>query len=202
MTETRTTPPPPPLKQPKNLHERDRRFPLRAPSTRVQQWLVVLLVLAGFVSLIVKGANGPADPYFRTAQRVPISGFGEIAYRVSGTEQGTRCALLAQTALQQAKGLTGQQDLAGYDGMLFAYPTDTNTAFFMKDTPVPLTVAWFDTGGRLIGSTDMEPCLDRADCPAYSSPRPFRYALQVPKGGLAALGIGAGSVISVGGPCE
>ncbi|MGH9225051.1 MAG: DUF192 domain-containing protein [Acidimicrobiales bacterium] len=202
MTET-LSPPTPPLKQPKDLHERDRRFRLKfPPGPRAQQWMIVLLLITAFVSLIVKGANGPADPSFRTARRVPLPGFGEIAYRVSGTEQGTRCALLAQTAQQQAQGLMNQRDLAGYDGMLFAFPADTSTAFFMKDTPLPLTIAWFDTGGRLIGSTDMEPCLDRADCPIHAAPRPFRYALEVPKGGLATLSIGAGSVISVGGPCE
>jgi len=194
---------PPELKKPKRLPGRDRRSRLRfPPGPRVQQWMIVLLLIAAFVSLVVKGANGPADPFLRTEGRVPISGFGEIAYRISGTEQGTRCALLAQSAQQQAKGLMGQRDLAGYDGMLFAFPADTSAAFFVKDTPLPLTIAWFDTGGRLIGSTDMEPCLDRPTCPSYAAPRAFRYALEVPKGGLGALGIGPGSVISVGGPCE
>ena len=54
-------PAPPKLKKPKNLHERDRRrwFP---PGPRAQQWMIVLLLLAAVVSLVVKGANGPADP--------------------------------------------------------------------------------------------------------------------------------------------
>ena len=191
------------LRWPRDLHERDRRFRLRfPPSPRAQQWMIVVLLVSGVLSLLVKGANGPADPFFRTARRVPIDGFGEIAYRISGTPQGTRCALLAQTAMQQARGLQNQRDLAGYDGMLFAFPADTSTRFFMKDTPLALTVAWFDTGGRFIGTTDMEPCLDRVDCPSYAARAPFRYALQVPKGTLGSLGVGPGTVISVGGPCE
>ena len=61
--------------------------------------------------------------------------------------------------------------------------------------------AWLDTAGRFVSSTDMEPCLDKPDCPTYSAAAPYRYALEVPKGGLGALSIGDGSVISVGGPC-
>ena len=191
------------LKQPKNLHERDRRFRARfPPSPHAQQWMIVVLLIASVLSLIVRGADGPADPYFRTARRIPLSGFSEIAYRVSSTTQGTRCALLAQTALQQGRGLTNQQDLAGYDGMLFAYPADTMTPSYMKDTPLPLTIAWFDTGGRYLGSADMEPCLDKPACPSYVPPAAFRYAIEVQRGGLGALGINQGAVISVGGPCE
>ena len=193
----------PKLKKPKNLHERDRRFRLRfPPGPRAQQWMIVVLLLAGVVSLVVKGANGPADPYFRTAGRVPIPGFGEISYRISATPQGTRCAILAQNAQQQGQGLMGRSDLAGYDGMLFVFPTDTTVRFFMKDVSLPLTIAWFDNGGRFLSSADMEPCLDKPECPSYGAPSAFRYALEVPRGGLGSLGVGTGTVISVGGPCE
>ena len=113
----------------------------------------------------------------------------------------SRCALLAQSALQQEQGLMNQSNLRGYDGMLFVFPADTTVSFYMKDTPLPLSIAWFDTAGRFVSSTDMEPCLDKPDCPTYSAAAPYRYALEVPKGGLGALSIGDGSVISVGGPC-
>jgi uncharacterized membrane protein (UPF0127 family) len=111
--------------------------------------------------------------------------------------------MLAQSERQQEQGLMNQTSLRGYDGMLFLFPTDTTVAFYMKDTPMPLSIAWFDTGGRFVGSADMEPCLDKPgpDCPTFSAPAPYRYALEVPKGGLPALSIGPGAVISVGGPC-
>ena len=160
----------------------------------------MVLLVAGGVSFIVKGADRPADPYL-VAQREPIPGFGEVAYRVNTASDTTRCALLAQSTLQQERGLMNQTSLRGYDGMLFVFPADTTVNFYMKDTPMPLSIAWFDTGGRFVGSADMEPCLDKPDCPLYSSPAAYRYALEVPKGGLGALGIGSGAVISVGGPC-
>jgi uncharacterized membrane protein (UPF0127 family) len=173
---------------------------LRIPGTRPLQWLIVVLLIAGGVAFITIGADKPTDPYLVTT-REPITGFGEIAYRVNRSPDATRCALLAQTASQQAKGLMGQTDLAGFDGMLFVFPTDTTQTFWMKDTPLPLSIAWFDSAGRFVSSADMEPCLDKPECPSYSAAAPYRYALEVPTGGLGELGIGPGAVVSVGGPC-
>jgi len=173
---------------------------LPVPGARALQWLIVVLLVAGGVAFIAKGADKPADPHL-VATREPITGFGEIAYRVNRAPDTSRCALLAQSALQQEQGLMNQSNLRGYDGMLFVFPADTTVSFYMKDTPLPLSIAWFDTAGRFVSSTDMEPCLDKPDCPTYSAAAPYRYALEVPKGGLGALSIGDGSVISVGGPC-
>lgn len=163
--------------------------------------MVVLLLIAGGVSFVVKGANGPKDPYLTSAVHQPLEGFGEIAYRVNTMPGSGRCAMLAETSLQQARGLMNQTSLRGYDGMLFVFPADTTVSFYMKDTPLPLSIAWFDSGGRFVSSTDMEPCLDKPQCPLYSATAAYRYGLEVAKGGLTPLGIGAGSVVSVGGPC-
>lgn len=200
MSEAATAPAP--ARKPRDLHERDRRrAPRFPPGPGAQQWMIVVLLVAGVVSLVVKGADSPADPFFRTEGRAPVEGFGEIAFRVD-TVEAVRCALLAQTALQQSRGLMGRTDLGGYDGMLFAFPADTTTRFFMRATPLALSIAWFDAGGRYLAATDMEPCDDRPDCPDYPPPGPYRYALEVPQGSLPALGVGPRSVLSVGGPCE
>ena len=187
-------PAPPAAPQPKDEHG------VPIPGTRTLQWLIVVLLVAAGLAFVAKGADKPADPYL-VAKREPITGFGEIAYRVNRAPDASRCALLAQSTLQQEQGLMNQTSLRGYDGMLFVFPADTTVSFYMKDTPLPLSIAWFDTAGRFVSSTDMEPCLDKPDCPTYSAAAPYRYALEVPKGGLGALSIGDGSVISVGGPC-
>jgi uncharacterized membrane protein (UPF0127 family) len=109
--------------------------------------------------------------------------------------------MLADTPDERQRGLMGRRDLSGYDGMLFVFQTDTTATFYMRNTPVPLSIAWFDANGRFLGATDMAPCLDRADCPTYASPRAYRQALEVPRGGLAGLGIGAGAHIVLGGAC-
>ncbi|MBA3267018.1 MAG: DUF192 domain-containing protein, partial [Acidimicrobiia bacterium] len=106
------------------------------------------------------------------------------------------------TEAQRQVGLMNRPDLAAHDGMLFRFDDDTRAGFYMKDTPMPLSIAWFDDEGRFVSSTDMEPCLDRVECPNYYAARPYRFALEVRKGALADQGIGAGSQISVGGACS
>jgi uncharacterized membrane protein (UPF0127 family) len=95
----------------------------------------------------------------------------------------------------------GRKDLGGYDGMIFVFQEDTTGSFYMLNTPLPLSIAWFDSSGQFVSATDMEPCLTGPDCPLYSAVRPYRFALEVPKGGLAGLGIGPGSTIEIGGQC-
>jgi len=139
-------------------------------------------------------------PSTTVTARTPVAGFGEIAYRIQGTP-AQRCALLAQTDAQRARGLMNRTDLAGYDGMLFVWTANTDGSFWMKDTLIPLSIAWFAADGSLVSTADMTPCVT-ATCPTYPAAGPYRYALEVAEGGLGALGIGPGAVISVGGACS
>ncbi len=126
--------------------------------------------------------------------------FGEIAYRISGVDED-RCALLADTPEQHARGLMERTDLGGYDGMLFRLSADSTGGFYMKNTPLPLSIAWFDAAGRFVSSADMEPCLDRIECPTHYATAPYRFALEVEQGGLAGQGIGPGAQLQLGGAC-
>ncbi|MBV8161467.1 MAG: DUF192 domain-containing protein [Acidimicrobiia bacterium] len=190
---------------------------------RLLAWAILVVFVLGFLSFIAKGANGPPDPYLKplatgdTAPgpgvtepgatvppstvpvRTPLPGYGEIAFRVaSGSKQ---CAILAETQQQQARGLQQRTDLGGYAGMLFVFPSDTTVTFWMRNTPLPLSIAWFDSTGRFVSQSDMVPCADRPDCPVYAAARAYRYALEVPRGGLTGLGVGPGAQIVVGGGC-
>lgn len=169
-------------------------------SLRSLRWVIGGLLIVGAIFFLLRGANGPPDPYLRGG-RARVEGFGQIAFRVDRMASAERCALLAQTERQRARGLMGRKDVAGYDGMLFVFDEDTSGSFYMLNTPLPLSIAWFDGNGRFVSATDMEPCLNGPDCPLYSATAPYRYALEVPKGGLGALGIGPGSVLNIGGAC-
>jgi uncharacterized membrane protein (UPF0127 family) len=162
----------------------------------------VLTVLIS--AAVVLGANRPADPYFADQVRAPVEGFGQIGFQIEGSAASStrRCALLAETAEQRSQGLMRRTDLAGHDGMIFRFEADTSGSFWMKDTPLPLSIAWFDAAGRFVSATDMEPCVDLPACPTYGAAGPYRYALEVPKGALPALGVGPGSKLVLGGPCS
>lgn len=140
-------------------------------------------------------------------QSASALGFDAIAFTVAraGIRPATApeyCALLAESAQQQARGLMGFRDLAGYDGMIFRFASDTTGPFYMRNVPVGLSIAWFAADGRFVSSTDMAPCPDQEGCPTYAPAGPYRLALEVLRGGLGRLGVGEGSVLTVGGPCR
>jgi len=178
---------------------------------RLLAWAIVVVFVLGLLSFIAKGADQPADPYLKPVAsgasvpvvtvpvRKPVPGYGEIALRVATGPK--LCAILAATAQQQARGLMQRTDLAGHAGMLFVFTTDTNGSFYMRNTPMPLSIAWFDAAGKWVSQTDMTPCADKPDCPTYSAAHAYRYALEVPQGGLGGLGVGPGSSITAGGGC-
>jgi uncharacterized protein len=94
--------------------------------------------------------------------------------------------VLADTAAERAQGLMGVTDLGAFRGMLFVFSEDTTAGFWMKDTLIPLDVAFFAADGSLVGEEPMVPC-DAEPCPVYRADAPYRYALEVPAGGFAAV---------------
>jgi len=168
---------------------------------RAVKLAAVVVALVGVGIFFSLGAGRPADPSLLPvggAPRTPVEGFGQTGFRIEGAGAAAlRCALLAETPQQQARGLMGQRDLSGYDGMIFDFNQDYNGQFYMLDTPLPLSIAWFDGAGRFVSATDMAPCLDQPGCPLYSALAPYRYALEVPQGGLPPLGVGPGSRLVV-----
>ena len=176
---------------------------------RVLRWAIGSLLVVGALAFLLVGANEPSDPTLRPAEgrvspaRTRFGDFGELAFRIEGpaAQAAVRCALLAETAAQQGLGLMNRTDIGGYDGMLFKFSADSTAAFYMKDTPLPLSIAFFDGTGQFVSTTDMAPCIHQATCPTYAATRPYRWALEVPQGALPRLGIGPGTRLLTGGPC-
>ncbi len=166
-------------------------------------WTVLALALVLFV---VRGATQPDDPFLVGADgRQPIDGFEEIAFTVTSPtgDLAEWCAMLAESEEQRAQGLMHQRDLGGYDGMVFRYTEAHTGGFWMKNTIIPLAVAYFDVDGRFVSAVGMEPCpAEATSCPAYPPAGPYLHAIEVPAGGLGRLGIGPGSTLSFPGtPC-
>ncbi len=121
-----------------------------------------------------------------------IPGFDEIAVEVTNEagEVVESCLLLAAAAEQYTQGLMNVVDLGDYAGMLFDFPEDTDGGFWMRDTPMPLSIAYLDAEGAIVSTADMDPCLDHGDqCPGYPPEGPYNDTVEVAQGGLAALGL-------------
>ena len=96
----------------------------------------------------------------------------------------------------RSRGLMGRERLADDAGMAFLWSEDTSTAFHMKDTRIPLAVAFFDAEGRIVRILEMVPCL--ADpCPAYDPGVRYRGALEVNAGALERKGVRPGDRIRI-----
>jgi uncharacterized membrane protein (UPF0127 family) len=131
---------------------------------------------------------GPADRLALDSFDVGDLEFGEVAIAITGPdgEVAGWCVLLAATSEQRQRGLMEVTDLGGYAGMLFVWDGDASSSFYMRNTPTPLSIGWFDADGALVSTADMDPCPDVQGCPTYPSGGSYRFALEVPQGSLAA----------------
>lgn len=133
--------------------------------------------------------------------RSPLVGFGEVQATITAAdgEVCEVCLLSAVSPEQRARGLMEVTDpeLGGYDGMLFEYEADSGGGFWMRNTPLPLSIAYFAADGGLVSTVDMVPCEDAPDCPSYPAGGPFRFALEVPQGQLDEVAVRPGSTIRI-----
>lgn len=96
-------------------------------------------------------------------------------------------------------GLAFRDHLPADHGMLFAYGSDRTLAFWMKDTYIPLSIAYLDADGRILEIHHMEP---RNTARRYVSKVPARYALEVNQGWFASKNIKAGDHLDLVFPDE
>jgi uncharacterized membrane protein (UPF0127 family) len=137
------------------------------------------------------------------AERTGLPGTSETAAAITAADGTVTacCLLVAADSETRQRGLMEVTDLGGYQGMVFVWDADTSGGFWMRNTPTPLSIAFFDADGDFVGAQDMSPCDDSPDCPAYPSPGTYRFALEVFQGELDDLGVGPGSTLTLGGAC-
>jgi len=88
----------------------------------------------------------------------------------------------------RARGLMHRASLPPGAGMLFVFEAPAIQCMWMKNTLIPLSVAFLDEGGAIINIADMEPQSEQSHCAA----KPARYALEMNRGWFAARGIKPG----------
>jgi uncharacterized protein len=103
---------------------------------------------------------------------------------------------VADTMAERRTGLMGRESLSPFDGMAFLWADPVQSSFWMKDTLIPLSIAFWDQDGRIVSIMDMEPC--RADpCPTYGPDAPFVGAVEVAMGELERQGVGVGDTVDL-----
>ncbi|MBN1501161.1 MAG: DUF192 domain-containing protein [Spirochaetes bacterium] len=103
---------------------------------------------------------------------------------------------IAESRNDQVRGLMFRKELGENSGMLFVYNYDSNLNFWMKNTFIPLTVAYIDKNGIIKDMYDMKP-LDTSV--TYTSKYPVRYALEMNMGWFQKNNITIGSKVYLDG---
>jgi hypothetical protein len=103
-------------------------------------------------------------------------------------------AELAATPDARVCGLSNRAKLPENHGMLFIYPTLGPRTFWMKDTHIPLSIAFLDDSGLILSIHLMTPMQTDE---RYRSLQPVRYALEVNQGWFAEHGIGVGDLVEM-----
>lgn len=106
-------------------------------------------------------------------------------------------AEIAKTPNQRTKGLMGRQSLPPSHGMLFVFEQAEQQCFWMRNTPLPLTIAFIADDGKIVNFADMTPFSEQAHCSA----QPVRYALEMEQGWFKKRGVLVGDPIT-GGPIK
>ncbi|MDR3356857.1 MAG: DUF192 domain-containing protein [Spirochaetaceae bacterium] len=100
-------------------------------------------------------------------------------------------AELAVSGEEQRRGLMFRKRLEDGSGMLFVFKRDQILSFWMKNTLIPLSIAFISHDGRIIEIRDMKP----QSLEAVKSSRSVRYALEVPQGWFDRSGITPGCAV-------
>ncbi|MCX5918384.1 MAG: DUF192 domain-containing protein [Deltaproteobacteria bacterium] len=130
-----------------------------------------------------------------------LLGFGERAYpqgegktSVQLTIKGKKIRVeVARTEEEKSQGLMFRDKLGPNEGMLFIYEREDFLSFWMKNTPLPLSIAFLDQRGKIVDIQDMEPFNLRT----HTSARPALYALEMNKGWFKKNGVKVGEKVQM-----
>ena len=97
----------------------------------------------------------------------------------------------ATTFQTRMVGLMFRERLAPNHGMLFVFEDKAQQCFWMRNTPLPLTIAFIDDDGSIVQLADMKPFATADHC----SQKPVRYALEMEQGWFTKRGLAPGARI-------
>lgn len=137
-------------------------------------------VFVGFMLAFATLSFGACPENLSTIS-ISVKGHG-LVVEVAGTPADRQC------------GLSHRKSLPAGCGMLFVFPTSRPLVFWMKDTQMPLSIAFLDEKAVVVGIEKMEPLQVRE---RYRSPCPARYALEVNKGWFEKHGVRVGDTAKI-----
>jgi uncharacterized protein len=157
---------------------------------------LVLVLLVVFLAGC-GGPNGGSDghsPQETAAKKETSSGPSRLPIVTIDASGGKKVEVrveIADGVFEQQRGLMYRNSLGEDRGMLFVYQREQPLSFWMKNTRIPLSIAYIDSKGRITDILDMKPLDDKP--PHYVSSEPVQYALEVNQGFFDEHGVKVGA---------
>ncbi|MET0048760.1 MAG: DUF192 domain-containing protein [Sedimenticola sp.] len=125
---------------------------------------------------------------FAICSALLLTGCGEVESVSLKIGEREVIAELAVTPEARNRGLMHRDHLGADEGMLFVFPSQRIRQFWMRNTPIPLDIGFFDREGVLVNYLSMSPNSDTI----HRSSRPALYALEMNRGWYRQNGIEPG----------
>ena len=138
-------------------------------------WLAILIG----IFFVFPGNSAIACPFELPTVQVVVKG-QDLTIELATTPEARSCGLSLRDSLPENRG------------MLFVYAEPEILTFWMKNTRMPLSIAFIDKAGRVVSIQKMNPFPTTT---VYASPVPALYALEVNQGWFEENGVGVGDVV-------
>ncbi len=141
-----------------------------------------MIALCGVHLAACSRLEGPADPVAPTR---------EVVFTTSSGARAQLDVGVSDSSDERERGLMGIEDLGPNEGMAFVFDEPADGTFWMKETLIPLSIAFVDDAGTIVTVLEMEPC-DADPCPTYGADAPYVLAVEANEGYFDRMGIKEG----------
>ena len=143
----------------------------------------------------ISGGEPPTSEEQATTTEPEQSGPVVLLETAGGEEVVVRVEV-ADTDEERQVGLMNRESLPDQSGMIFLFDEDVSGGFWMKNTLIPLSIAFADANGTIVRILDMEPC-EADPCPTYEPGVFYRSALEVNQGAFEDWGVAEGDTLTL-----
>lgn len=149
----------------------------RARSPRALTWALLATVL-------LSGGLAQAQPIEGQPQSLPTVALTAGFHRI--------VAMVADDPAERSHGLMWRREMAANDGMLFVFEVPSRQCFWMRNTLIPLAIAFLAEDGTIVNVEEMKPQTTDSHCSAA----PVRHALEMNAGWFTRKGLKPGDRLS------
>jgi uncharacterized membrane protein (UPF0127 family) len=160
------------------------------------------VVCAGLIVCLIIGSCGGSDDAPEQRARTaatpsPSPTFDSATALIDTGEESVLIDVeVAETERQRQLGLMNRKSLQEDAGMVFVFFEPTTGGFWMKNTLIPLSIAFFDVDGKILEILDMEPCT-KDPCEIYDPGVTYMGALEVNQGAFDRWNVEEGDFIQL-----